>query len=302
MKSTKIAIIGLALSMIFFTIFISSCKKANNSGTGSQKLSLYLTDDPALFDSVLIDIQKVEVKIDTSEEHQNDDHFGDNDHDGDDNQQNHDAFGQWTDLSMTPGIYNVSQLRNGIDMLLASGNITGKIRKVRITLGTNNTVFVGGVANPLVLSGTDNLLYIKIHGEDEQGEHESGEDHQGNDQNNTPIAVWLDFDLARSITFSGGQYHLKPVLKPFCDAKSGKVEGKVRPEAAHALVTIFNATDTAMAIPEHDEDGEYKIRGLKAGTYSINFKGFNGYSDTTINNIVVVTNDDTQVPTVTLHN
>lgn len=300
MKNTKVAIISFALSLFLVTLFFSACKKENSSGSGSQQLSLYLTDDPALFDSVLIDIQKVEVKIDTSEEHQHNDHFGDIDNDNDDDHQDSDAFGQWIDLAMTPGVYTVSNLRNGIDMLLASGTITGKIRKVRITLGTNNTVYVGGVAHALALSGSDNLVYVKIHGEDEQGEHESGDDN--NEEHDTPIGVWLDFDLGRSITLTGGQYYLNPVVNPFCDAKSGKVEGKVRPEAAHAVVTIFNATDTAMAIPEHDEDGEYKIRGLKAGTYSIHFKGFNGYSDTTINNIVVVINDDTHIPTVTLHN
>ena len=65
----------------------------------------------------------------------------------------------------------------------------------------------------------------------------------------------------------------------------GKIEGKVFPHGALPFVKAFNATDPASAIPEND--GEYKIRGLKEGVYSIKFTGSNGYGDTTISNILV---------------
>ena len=44
--------------------------------------------------------------------------------------------------------------------------------------------------------------------------------------------------------------------------------------------------DTLYAIPDW-EDGDYQIRNVPAGTYSINFKGRDGYKDTTIANITV---------------
>jgi hypothetical protein len=61
----------------------------------------------------------------------------------------------------------------------------------------------------------------------------------------------------------------------------------------------WSGTDTLYAIPNWN--GNYQIRGVPAGTYSINFKGHNGYQDTTISNIVVDSAKTTQVPTITLH-
>ncbi|MGG9970157.1 DUF4382 domain-containing protein [Ferruginibacter sp. SUN002] len=304
MKSTKTTLVGLGLSLFLVMLIFSACKKDTAGSSGAQHLSLYLTDDPApiVFDSVLIDIQRVEVKLDSSEEHENDDDFGDNDHDGDDDHQDNDAFGYWVDLSMTPGLYNVSALRNGVDALLASGTIQGDVRKIRVSLGAGSVVYVGGVAHTLSLApGVDNYLYVKIHDEDEQGGDNENDGDNENEEDDTPVNIWLDFDLGRSITLDGGQYYLTPVVKPFCDENSGSVEGKVRPVDAKALITIFNATDTATAIPEYDDDGEYKIRGLNEGTYSITFKAFNGYKDTTVNNVVVLKGVETQVEPVTLY-
>ena len=71
------------------------------------------------------------------------------------------------------------------------------------------------------------------------------------------------------------------------------------PNAAHAFVTARSGSDSATAIPEND--GRYKIRGLRPGTYSLKFKGSGGYNDTTINNIQVQKNSETEIATVTLH-
>ena len=78
----------------------------------------------------------------------------------------------------------------------------------------------------------------------------------------------------------------------------GKIEGKVFPHAALPFVKAFNATDSASAIPEND--GEYKIRGLRDGIYSIKFTGSNGYRDTTISNIRVQRGSETHVTNITL--
>jgi hypothetical protein len=74
----------------------------------------------------------------------------------------------------------------------------------------------------------------------------------------------------------------------------------VLPAAADALVMAVNGTDTTMAIPD-DDDGEFKIVGLNAGTYKVFIDGRNNYNDTTINNVIVRNREDTHLPTVTLH-
>ncbi|HEY5461660.1 MAG TPA: hypothetical protein VIJ95_00250 [Hanamia sp.] len=76
---------------------------------------------------------------------------------------------------------------------------------------------------------------------------------------------------------------------------TGSVTGKVLPHSAQPYVTIWNATDTASALPE--ENGVFKIRGLSAGTYNVVYNGSFGYNDTTD----VKAGSATQLPTITLH-
>jgi hypothetical protein len=70
------------------------------------------------------------------------------------------------------------------------------------------------------------------------------------------------------------------------------------PIAAAPIVKAIIGTDTATAIPGND--GEFKIVGLNAGVYSVLFDGNNGYRDTTMNNVIVRTGKDTQLPAITL--
>lgn len=281
-----------ALSLVVASALVFTACKKDSSGTAStstsaQKLSVYLTDDPAVYDSVLIDIKYVEVKTDTSKAHKNDDHFGDNDIDKDDDHKGRDDFGKWDTLNIVSGVYNVSKLRNGIDTLMGTANINGAIRKIRITLGTNNSLNVAGVSYPLnLLPGINNYLYIKIN---EKHHHEMAAGQ---------TALWIDFDISRSIIYANGQYYLKPVLRPFNDNNFARLKGKVLPFAATPLVSVYNATDTANGIPA--PDGDFKIRGIKEGTYSILYKGFNGYRDTTISNIQLKNGEETVLPAVTL--
>ena len=280
----------LCVTLFVTTIFFSSCQKQvdTSQNPNGKQFSVYLTDDPCVYDSVFIDIRFVEVKIDTSKEHMNDDHFGDNDTDGDDDNQHQDRYGKWDTLSIRPGVYNILKLRNGIDTLLATGNLpVGKIRKIRLTLGSNNAVVKSGIRYPLnLLAGTNKYVYLKINGEDE--------DEVGVGQS----AVWIDFDVCESIKLINGQYFLKPFLKPFSLKQYGRIEGKVFPRAASPFVKVFNSTDSATALPE--EDGQYKVRGLKEGNYKIKFSGSNGYFDTTVNNIQVRKGEEIHIANITL--
>ena len=53
-------------------------------------------------------------------------------------------------LNATAGVYNLLDLSNGISTLIATGDIkTGTVSQIRLILGSNNTVTVGGVIYPL---------------------------------------------------------------------------------------------------------------------------------------------------------
>ena len=280
-----------SLFIVAVALFFYACKKeASFSGAnmpaGKTKLSVFLTDGPLDFQQVLVDIQRIEVKVDTCRRHEDDDH------DGPGNDDDHDSLSShceiWDTLNIHPGIYDLLKFRNGTDTLLASGFILhGKIERIKITLGTNNSVMVDNVVHSLLLLGNQNFVYINIHREDLDSIS------SGN------FKLFLDFDLLHSISIINGDYFLKPVLKPFGEHSSGEIEGKVRPVHSHGLIKAYNATDTAFAMPE--DEGEFKIRGLKEGSYSLFVDGINGYSDTTISNISVDRGNETDLGTIILH-
>lgn len=268
-----------ATGLLVAVISIYSCQKENagNTATGRNKphtVTVYLTDHQTpIFDSVFIDLQKLEVKLE------------------DDTLPN----GGWVNLNIHPGVYNILRFRNGLDTLFATGTLpNARVKKIRLTLGTQNSVMKDGQSFPLRLHDEDREVIANL----EDGNFEIVAPDQ--------VLFWIDFDAGRSIQVdnsgSGNNngYRLKSHIKIFTRSHSGRIEGRVLPAAADALVMAINGTDTTMAIPD-DDDGEFKIVGLNAGTYKVFIEGQNNYSDTTINNVIVRNREDTHLPTITLH-
>lgn len=272
---------------------ISSCQKGqsittNPAPAGKQSVVIHLNDDPIPnILKVLVDIRYIEVKVDTGTAYHDDSYYND-DRDGDDDHQSRDRYGKWDTLSVTPRVYDLLKLKNGVDTIIANGYANaGKIIKVRITLGNNNTIWTDATHSyPLTLCDNDPYLYVKV---------------QTNTMEILPngqTRIRVDFDVARSVEYDNGGYCLKPKLKSYSDNNSGKIEGYVKPRQANAMIKVYNSTDTAYAIPE--EDGEFSIRGLKPAVYSVLYKATAPYRDTTINNIQVQAGLKTVLPVVTL--
>jgi Domain of unknown function (DUF4382) len=282
----SVSIVIAILSLLFYACQKDVSVSNENIPSGMNKVSVYLTDGPTDYQNVFIDIQRIEIKLDTCRRNEDDDR----DHAGCDD--DHDSLSRrceiWDTLDIHAGVYDLLKLRNGLDTLLASGFVlNGKIERIKITLGNNNSVVVDSIRHPLRLVNNQNFVYINIK-----------RDHLDMISSNN-LRFYLDFDLKKSIVIIGGQYWLKPVLKPFGRHSSGEIEGKVRPVNSAGLIKAFNATDTAYAWPWRDE-GEFKIRGLRDGTYSLFIDGINGYRDTTINNIVVQRNHETELGIIRL--
>jgi hypothetical protein len=277
--------------LVFF-----SCNKNNNSGSnpnipkGQSQVSVYMMDDPIQLAKVLIDIRQITVEVDTAAKQgdaDNDDQWDDN-YWGWHRDQEHKTV-IWDTLNIKPGVYDLLQLRNGTDTLLASSLITsGKILKLKITLGSDNTVFTDSSTSfPLEVFGPSPSFVVNVSRTNV------------NAVTNNEFKLWLDFNLSRSIFFFSGQFLLKPYFIVFNDAIMAKVQGQVLPPGAGALVTAYNATDTIYAVPFNN--GQYQFRGVPAGTYSVNFKGRGGYQDTTLSNIKVDSMRVVKIPTITLH-
>ena len=255
--------ISLLVALFSSLLLLQSCKK-----DGTSRLSVYLTDAPADYDAVHIEVVGLQIKASSDQ--------GEN---------------GWQSLPMStiPAVYNLLDFTNGMDTLLSTIELpAGKISQLRLILGTNNTITVNGITEPLPLdipSGEQSGLKFNIHADLIAG---------------IEYKLWIDFDAARSIVVDGtGGHKLKPVLRTFTEATSGAIKGVVSPIAANAIIQATNGTDVLSAIPD-PVTGEFLIRGVAAGTWTVTIDANNGYIDQTINNVAVTIGQVTDVGSVTL--
>ncbi|PHN06117.1 DUF4382 domain-containing protein [Flavilitoribacter nigricans] len=138
-------------------------------------LNIRLTDAPIELDEVNIDLQQVIIKGPEGS--------------------------QEIPLETNAGIYNLLDLQNGIDALIANADLElGQLTEVRLVLGENNTVVVEGESFELKIpSGSQSGLKIKL----------------CLDLTDTPqYDLILDFDAAQSVHQTGnGKYIMKPVIR-----------------------------------------------------------------------------------------
>ncbi|MBS1772570.1 MAG: DUF4382 domain-containing protein [Bacteroidetes bacterium] len=254
----------VVIASLFTTSLFVSCKKNDNNSaipTQTAHVNMRLTDAPADYDAVYIDIQKVEVTMEGS------------------------AAIQLTPVR--PGVYDILKLKNSLDTLLIRADIpAGKISQIRLILGSNNSVVVDGTTYTLnTPSAQESGLKLKLNTQLVVG---------------GSYDMWLDFDVAKSIVATGsGKYNLKPVVTAFAAETDGRIKGYVLPGAALTTVYASNGIDTYSAIP--DIDGFFVFKGLPEGTYSVTFDAsVVTYTDITITNINVKYGSITDVGTTIL--
>lgn len=259
------AIRSVSLVIILFSsvLLVQSCKKE-----GTSRLTVYLTDAPADYDAVNIEVIGLQIKASSDQ--------GEN-------------GWQTLPLSSIPAKFNLLDFTNGMDTLLSSIELpAGKVSQLRLILNDNSTITVNGVTDPLPLdvpSGEQSGLKFNIHADLVAG---------------IEYKLWIDFDAARSIVTTGtGGYKLKPVLRTFTEATSGAIKGVVSPLSANATVQATNGTDIISAIPD-PVTGAFLIRGVSAGTWTVTIDANNGYVDQTINNVSVTIGQVSDVGTITL--
>lgn len=167
----------LLLVVSALVVTFNACQKENKSddANGTTNLTIRLTDNPFNATEVNVDIREVRVNI-------------------------HDDSTGWKTLNTFAGVYNLLDLQNGIDTVLAQGVIpTGTLKEVRFVLGDNNSIVIDSTEYPLTIpSGSESGLKIKL----------------SKQLNASLDSLLIDFDAALSIIKTGtGDYKLKPVLK-----------------------------------------------------------------------------------------
>ena len=228
MKRNKINILAGLLGIITFAFF--SCK---DNAQRNARLEVRLTDAPADYQEVNIDIQEVKVHAEGG-----------------------DSASGWKSLSINKGIYDLRKLTDGLDTLLGAINLpAGKISQIRLVLGSNNSVKLNGQTMPLNTpsaqqSGLKSLVNTTLAA-------------------GITYKILLDFDAARSIVSTGsGNFNLKPVIRSVVEAQTGAIKGVVTPiEATPAIYAIINS-DTVSTFAD-PISGKFLIKGLTAGSYKV---------------------------------
>ncbi|MBW8358729.1 MAG: DUF4382 domain-containing protein [Weeksellaceae bacterium] len=253
----------LLFSGIFALLSFNACTSESSDG-GTAKVNVRMTDAPALYDAVNIDVQKVEFNTGNG----------------------------WQSVNViTPGVYNLLNFKNGMDVLLAQATLpAAPVSQMRLVLGPNNSLVKDGMTYPLA---TPSAM-------------QSGLKFNWNQtlEANGAYNVWIDFDASKSIVQQGnGNYSLKPVIRTFSELTNGQIKGYLLPQAAKARVLVITPTnDTVATALPNIADGYYMVQGLNAGTYKVTFDAdpTTGYLDQTQNNVNVVFGQVNNLGTTTL--
>jgi hypothetical protein len=251
----------LALVLSVFAGIWTSCQKADNDSKGTTKVDVRMTDAAGPYDSVVIDVQSVQIIYDG---------------------------GSAANLNTNAGVYDLLDFTNGKDTLIASATVPSTtVAQVRLILGSNNYVVVGGIRYPLKTpSAQESGLKLDVHAALIPG---------------TTYVLKLDFDAARSIVLTGnGMYILKPVIRIVTTPltiTTGSISGATLPDTAWPVtVTAINTPDTFSSVT--DTAGAFIISNIPAATYTLILTPKAPYINDTIRGIVVTAGNTTLVGTV----
>jgi hypothetical protein len=249
-------------------LFLGGMASCGNQDEGTARVVVRMTDSPGDYEEVNVEILDIQV----------------NSSDGP-------GESGWRSLgNINAGIYNLLELTNGTETVLTSTNYpTGFISQIRLILGNNNSVKIGGETIPLVTpsaqqTGIKLLLNQRL---------ESG----------VTYAILLDFDAAQSVVKTGANtYVLKPVVKVVSEALDGAIEGEVLPAEVSAALFAIDGLDTLASSFVPSGSSMFFLGGLPAGTFTLSVDpGENsGYTGVVIEGIEVSLGQVTNVGQIEL--
>ncbi len=254
----------LSILTILVTSFaFTACSSNSGSGTGTMQVSL--TDAPAAYDEVNIEITQVLVNKDEDAEEPDED--GEGNEDGDDDKNGWDSI---MDNSMT---VNLLDYQNGATLDLGQTELeAGRYNQIRLMLGDDNTVVIDGETYALVTPSAKQSGYkLNVQADVEEGQ---------------VYDLVIDFDASQSITVTGNdRYILRPVLRTVDLEEQASISGTVLPLEAEPWVYAIVGEDTVGTQP-NEENGNFSLVGLDDNTYDVLFAPTNdAYADSLVEGI-----------------
>jgi hypothetical protein len=271
--------LSVGLYSLLLLVGLTACDSAtNNNNGGSANIEVKLTDAPANYDAVTIDIQSVRLHRDYEEDWDED--SLETDEEAKDN--------GWITIMDEPLKVNLLDLTNGNDITLGATTLEeGKYSQLRFILGDNNTLTIDGETIPLTTpSAQQSGLKLQLDSNIQAGE---------------TYTLLVDFDAARSIVKAGnsGKYILKPVLHAVNLAEAGSISGHVEAGSTGFSTHIMAITNDDTLSTITGEEGNYKIMGLLPATYDVVLDPDSEmHQDTIITGVEVVAGEKTPVGSV----
>lgn len=262
---------ALALGAVL-AVFLTSC--GVNDGVQTGQLRVTMTDAPADYDAVYVDVQRVLVHKNASVE-------------PDTGGEGNSGDAGWITLSDQPTRIDLLTLRNGNEITLGETELeTGTYSQLRLILGSDNEVVVNGQPHSLQTpSARQTGIKLNINANIEEGQ---------------TYSLLVDFDAGRSVVETGnGNYLLKPVLRAVNLEATGSISGSIQP--AEVLTGIWAISGEDSLSTWTDEDGSFTLLGIAPGTYQVQFRPEDDqYADSTRNGIEVDAKEETDLGTIVL--
>jgi len=207
----NINFLGFLICFVFGAITFQSCSEGNslNPSLDTQhSFKLFLTDCPFEAEEVNVEILTVILE---------------------------DEDGNEESLTTNSGIYNLLDFTNGVDTLLAFGNVDlDDIEHIYFELGDQNTIVVDGQTFPLELKN-GNIVKVKVNLDKLEDED-----------------FLVDFYACTSIIKNNSGYSLKPVIK----FKGKRLKSEKDDDEVEDFLEDFEACYTVVyPISLLDEDG-----------------------------------------------
>lgn len=243
------ALLGLSVAMV--ALGLSSCSTDDSKTTdGTTPVTIKITDAPAYYDQIILDIDHIEVITEGGR--------------------------QVIDVDIEP--FDILHYREGDYMLLAEHDVpSGRLQEVRLVLDDDNYIVVDGVREKLTTpSGQTSGVKIKV--QDDLIPHVA-----------YTLALDFDASKSIHKTGNGsGKYMLKPVIRAIPVAVSGALTGEISPISAMPHVFAIQGTDTLGTLA--GPTGKFYFPGVMQGTYKLLIEPTNdNFKEKTINDVVITT-------------